>query len=479
MSAPKLFSIKILLQTFAFFSLVYFSSCIKNDFQPSSSGKEITSFLLKKADGSAFDTSGIKVNITGDTIKVTVPSATNLNGLIPNIVITGVSVSPATNIAQDFSKPVTYTVTAADGSTKNYIVIVNISGPANMVFVGSSDNNFYALNALTGKLIWKFTGGGWFSYASPTMYNGIVYAGCTDNNLYALDALTGNLIWKFTTGGSIEASLTVADGVTYVGSDDDNMYALDAATGNLIWKYTTGANVSSSPAVLNGVVYFGSSDNNIYALDIQNGNLKWKFSAQEMINQSGVSISNGVAFVGSRDGNLYAIDAVTGSLKWKYYTGGISLEQSSPTVSNGVVYIGGWYNVPFSSLRGSVYAINETSGKLVWQSLDSLGFSCSPYIANNVLYISADDGNFYALNASTGSIIWSKYILPNGAGAAVTNGMVYIGGGGTHYIYAYDEATGYEVWRFSVGQNGLSTSSPCVIGANGSVYNPGDSGQEF
>ncbi len=191
MIVPKLSAKRIAIPFLALFGLIYFCSCSKRDAPVLSSDKEIASFILKHADGSAFDTAGIKVSIAGDTIRVTVPFATNLNGLIPNITITGVSISPATNVAHDFSKPVTYTVTAADGTTQEYVVIVSTNSTGSMVFVGSSDNNFYALDALTGKLMWKFTGGGWFSYASPTLYNGIVYAGCTDNNLYALNALTG------------------------------------------------------------------------------------------------------------------------------------------------------------------------------------------------------------------------------------------------------------------------------------------------
>jgi hypothetical protein len=42
----------------------------------------------------------------------------------PTISFSGVSLSPESGVAQDFSKPVTYTVTARDGSTKDYVVTV-------------------------------------------------------------------------------------------------------------------------------------------------------------------------------------------------------------------------------------------------------------------------------------------------------------------------------------------------------------------
>ena len=53
---------------------------------------------------------------------------------------------------------------------------------------------------------------------------------------------------------------------------------------------------------------------------------------------SSPTVLDGVVYVGSEDGNVYAADAATGALRWSYQTGaGV---HSSPTVLDGVVYIG-------------------------------------------------------------------------------------------------------------------------------------------
>ena len=75
--------------------------------------------------------------------------------------------------------------------------------------------------------------------SSPTVVNDVVYVGSEDDNVYALNARTGALVWKYTTEGGV-ASPTVANGVVYVGSEDDNVYALNASTGASVWRYTTG-----------------------------------------------------------------------------------------------------------------------------------------------------------------------------------------------------------------------------------------------
>ena len=84
--------------------------------QAVSTSKEITSFTLP---GQIGDT-----EIDGTSISITMPYDADLTSLTPTITHTGVSISPASGTAQNFSNPVTYTVTAEDSSTQAYTVTV-------------------------------------------------------------------------------------------------------------------------------------------------------------------------------------------------------------------------------------------------------------------------------------------------------------------------------------------------------------------
>ncbi|HNX76020.1 MAG TPA: hypothetical protein PLM07_05825, partial [Candidatus Rifleibacterium sp.] len=55
---------------------------------------------------------------------LTVPFGTSVTALTPTITHTGASIAPASEVAQNFTSPVTYTVTAADNSTQAYTVTV-------------------------------------------------------------------------------------------------------------------------------------------------------------------------------------------------------------------------------------------------------------------------------------------------------------------------------------------------------------------
>jgi hypothetical protein len=91
---------------------IQITGCDSNE--PLSDTKEISSFTIGAAEGI----------INGQTITITVPYGTDLSSLAPHIEFTGSTVSPASGALQNFTEPVIYRVTAADGSTRDYTVVV-------------------------------------------------------------------------------------------------------------------------------------------------------------------------------------------------------------------------------------------------------------------------------------------------------------------------------------------------------------------
>jgi eukaryotic-like serine/threonine-protein kinase len=64
--------------------------------------------------------------------------------------------------------------------------------------------------------------------SSPAIVSGVVYIGSYDNNVYALNASTGQKVWAFKTGEQVQSSPAVDSGVVFIGSSDDFVYALTA-----------------------------------------------------------------------------------------------------------------------------------------------------------------------------------------------------------------------------------------------------------
>lgn len=77
----------------------------------------------------------VEATITGTAITAEVPNGTDLTALVPTIeVAMAATVAPASGVAQDFSSPVTYTVTAEDGTTQEYTATIT-EAPAPMLVV--------------------------------------------------------------------------------------------------------------------------------------------------------------------------------------------------------------------------------------------------------------------------------------------------------------------------------------------------------
>jgi|GEM_PF-1520979 len=434
----------------------------------------------------AFAFSGLSPAVTGvidataKTISATVASGTDVTKLVPTLTLSPKStVSPATGVAQDFSKAVVYTVTAEDGTTQAYTATVTVDKPANngLVYVGNLDGLLVAVDALTGEKKWTFTAGGAIQ-ATPTVVNGVLYIASWDKKLYALDPLTGAKKWEAAPGLLQPfAAPMVANGIIYY-PGDHYLFALDALTGAKKWQFQDDEvyGWEASPTVVNGIVYASIRGTGpqvgIYGLDAATGVRKWK-ATKTFITESSPAVVAGVLYAGSEFEDLNAFDLTTGATKWTFKSG--LIVHSSPTVVNGVVYVGA--SAISNTDNDKLYAVDAATGVKKWEfkTPDGGPDYSSPIVASGIVYIGAG-GTLYAVDAVTGVEKWK--VKPDVgnliySGAVVANGLVYIGIG--KKLYAFDAATGTKKWEYDTGRT-IDQSSPCVLAKDGTVYHAGVSG---
>ena len=99
-------------------------------------------------------------------------------------------------------------------------------------------------------------------YGSPAVWRGRVFVGSYDHDFYAFDAATGSLLWKFHANGPVSGSATVVDGLVYFATLGRRTYALDAATGKQVWTYPDG---SFTPVVTDGEKLYLVGWSKVYA----------------------------------------------------------------------------------------------------------------------------------------------------------------------------------------------------------------------
>lgn len=284
-----------------------------------------------------------------------------------------------------------------------------------IVYFSSDDGYLFAVNAGNGRLAWKLDMGrpvaprkpipeSWdYMQSSPAVADGMVYSGTSNPNFYAVDARTGQVKWQAQVGLYVRSSPAVVDGVVYFGDWLGSLYALDAKTGSTKWTFNTFGPVIPSPTVVDGIIYIGSKFPCLYAIDAQTGEQKWcfKYPANIPWVESSAALADGVVYVGSSDWDkVNAINASTGELKWDFTTKGDPW--SSPAIANGVVYIG--------STGAGLYALDAVSGSELWtvktgaplKTVDSRFSSSvvsSPLIVDGVVFFGSLDGKLYAVSA--------------------------------------------------------------------------------
>lgn len=313
-----------------------------------------------------------------------------------------------------------------------------------ILYFGACDKNFYAVDAVTGRQIWKFrTDGPVCVCRACTIAGGRIYFGSYDHYLYCLD-MDGNLIWRFRSRDMVNSTPLVRDNVVYFGSKDQNLYALDADTGRMLWKFWTHGAISPSPVWHRGVIYIGSFDKNLYAVSEQ-GKLLWKFKTEDFLIDP-VAVHDDIIYLPSTDKNLYAL-TTEGKLLWKFRSFGPFA--SGPVAHDGRVYVG--------CSDHNLYVLDAKSGALVWKYKTRNIIYGRPAIADGRVYVGSCDQNLYALTLD-GTLIWKFRARGLAMRPLIRGDAIYFGSWDCH-MYAVSK-DGNLIWKFKAAS---SSQAPVTL----------------
>ncbi|HZD89429.1 MAG TPA: PQQ-binding-like beta-propeller repeat protein, partial [Pseudolabrys sp.] len=132
--------------------------------------------------------------------------------------------------------------------------------------------------------------------ASPIVWHGTIYITSSHNDVYALDAKSGKLKWQYNpkptqlVGFSRNRGVAIYNGTLYEAMINGHFVALDAQTGKVKWDKQTVANKKNSfytmqPVPYKGKILLGVSDGdwggigNISAFDPQTGKRVWQWDS--------------------------------------------------------------------------------------------------------------------------------------------------------------------------------------------------------
>jgi outer membrane protein assembly factor BamB len=245
------------------------------------------------------------------------------------------------------------------------------------LFVVDADAVVHAFDASTGARLWQTAldttkrdkvvlfGGGVSTDA------GKVYATTGRGDAAALDAATGKVLWKVRPAGPLRGAPAIGGGNIYVLTQDNQIYALKPDTGETIWTVsatleTSGVFGVGAPAIAQGTVVAGFSSGELSALRFENGRIVWQDQLSRTSISTSVSvisdidaspvIDQGKVYAIGQGGRMVAMDLITGQRLWELVIGGIN----TPWLA------GEWLFVVTDEAK--LVCIARTTGKIRWIS---------------------------------------------------------------------------------------------------------------
>jgi len=302
------------------------------------------------------------------------------------------------------------------------------------------------------------------------------------------------------------AGTAVHKGTIYVGTVDGRVVAINLSTENLEWSYSIAPVTAPSsglscgetsvptaiygtPLVDRDIVYIGTYSGQVLALNMlargqdltfpqqRYGEWEWDCPIDNAKSNAIVAdllVSADSIYVCSSNGRVYSLDKEFGDLNWESKV----LDErhrklwTSPVIQGNTLYV--------STYDGHIYALSlETGDLLDWSFESEAGFSSSPVVYEDAIFLGSFDRYFYAVKIGSDVPMW-KFPEEKQAGnwfwapPVINEGIVYAGclDG---IVYAIEAKTGEKIWEFDAGKT--IVSSPVlidnlliVIDESGNVY---------
>lgn len=383
----------------------------------------------------------------------------------------------------------------------------------NNVYMATLDNYVVALNAVTGKVVWKKqiqdSDVGSAMTLAPLIVKGKVVVGVSGGEygargfIIALDATSGNQIWKqFTVPGPTEpGGKTWPKGAYKTGGGGAWLTGTyDAESDTLFWGV-------GNPGPWLATLRPGDNlyTDSVIAMNPATGKIKWNYqytpndtwdydgtneTVMTDINYQGVQHKAIVS--ASRNGWFYAIDRTTGKLIYaeKFVTATsisgfkdgkpVSDPALRPTIDKEVFtcpsFLGGknWWPISVSPQTHMAYIPAMHTCMTIKGATASykagLPFLGESFNVTGDPAFKGQYGDVIAMDVNTGKKVWSHSSeLPWNDGMLSTGGGLVFSGSADGYLYAFDAKTGDVKWKSPQLTSGI-IGVPSTWKVNGKQY---------
>lgn len=286
-----------------------------------------------------------------------------------------------------------------------------------------------------------------------------------DGTVMALDADTGREVWRGSAGGKLSAGVGSDGRFAAVVTRDGELVVLDQ--GQVKWRKALGSRVTTAPLVAGERVFVLGVDRTVQAFDAIDGRKLWTVQRQGdplTLAQSGVLSAFKNTLIVGQGPRLAGLDPLQGSVKWDVVVGSPRganeierlADMVGPSVRNGDV-------ICARSFQAAVGCVNAERGTSVWNK--SVGGTDAVAADAQLVFAGDASDRVTAWKAANGDVAWTTdKLLYRTLGSPVSFNKSVVFGDEDGTLHWLSRETGEAQLR-STTDGGAITVQPAVSGS--------------
>ncbi len=295
--------------------------------------------------------------------------------------------------------------------------------------------------------------------AAPAVVGNTVVVAAIDGTVAAIDALSGRDIWRGSAGSTL-ATGAGSDGKTAaVITRDNEVVALD--NGKQIWKAKLPAQAFTAPLVAGARVFVVLADRSVHAFDGANGKKLWTNQRSNteplVLSKAGTILAVGDTLVVGQGGRLVGLNPSNGSIRWE---APIASPRGTNDVERLVDMVGSTSRIGdvvcARAFQAAVGCVNAARGTLLWNK--PANGAEGVHGDGNLVFGTESDGKVVAWRRADGTNAWaSERLQYRSLSAPLVVGRSVVIGDGNGNLHMLSREDGSPL-------NRLTTDGSAIIG---------------
>jgi outer membrane protein assembly factor BamB len=245
--------------------------------------------------------------------------------------------------------------------------------------------------------------------SSPAVFGNTVIVAGADGTVAAIDALSGRDLWRGSAGAALATGAGTDGKLTAVVTRENDVVAMDGG-GKVLWKTKLPAQTFTAPFVAGARVFVLVADRSVHALDGATGKKLWtqqRPSEALVLSKAGTILAVGDTLVVGSGGRLVGLNPGNGSIRWE---AAIASPRGTNDVERLVDLVGSTSRIGeivcARAFQAAVGCVNAARGTLLWNR-PANGIE-GIHGDSNLIFGTETDGKLIAWSRADGQIAWQS-----------------------------------------------------------------------